>query len=821
MSEAGTSTDAAAVSSPLTLREQLRLKAQQKLSEQASTSASAGRKPATSSAALAIDDDDDDDALGSLTLGRSKRQAALKRPATYSIDPTDDASRLHRHPDALAGSVAHYASSSKKYASVDGMLRERQRKIKRGIDADGFSRAEAIARSMEQERLGRMGIAYSDDEELTDIRIPGTSKAGASSSRPKSSASFEPPRQAGPSGHRTNGHAPEPTVQALSPTIPSFVWSSQSELGDSDDEQHRNSAAKPALDVQKKRLAASLAAVGADEDQSREALDILQRDMRDETFRTADPHGGRIPLYRPGKTVAPVIEAFCEVPNLGVADDAAETASTTRERIWTATYPHILLACAIPPSLQVRSAELTRIVTWTAVTCLLERDVLQSQLAFGLLEALVLQPDQSAYRNELPGAVAQAAGDVLALVPRVLHRIGVSESVLVECFPDDADATDGPFFVVTRARPRTHDRLPSSSQTAKVEQARRAPRSALYLTHAECDELLAHLARVVQLVVRANSGAVRNGVSLLAGWVASMALACAAGTNVALDAAVGQGMEAVFAAAAEAGVLGELQEAVGRRFFTALEPESVVVRARVVQALPGAGRGVQALRAWLGWCVLTEHLALPVKVDAVVPAAEPDAVPSSDPVEAEEEANAAAARLRRDSAYWRRARFEAWSLDLSLLSRAVDPNDPKSPFHVASSSADDSDAGLSRLIAAVHLLSLVLRDLPVHLCSFTHEARTPTKSDPLGQRSSASLPRALSLALAPYASMNPTLDEGRVQEVRSIVARLDQANARIRDNRADVILRTLAKDALHRTSLALEYQLALYHPESSSTSFIQ
>ncbi|KAI3482406.1 hypothetical protein L1887_54962 [Cichorium endivia] len=817
MSEAGT---AAAVSSPLTLREQLRLKAQQKLSEQASTSASAGRKPATSSAALAIDDDDDDDALGSLTLGRSKRQAALKRPATYSIDPTDDASRLHRHPDALAGSVAHHASSSKKYASVDGMLRERQRKIKRGIDADGFSRAEAIARSMEQERLGRMGIAYSDDEELTDIRIPGTSKAGTSSSRPKSSASFESSRQAGPSGSRTNGHAPEPTVQALSPTIPSFVWSSQSELGDSEDEDKRPSAATPTPDIQKKRLAASLAAVGADEDQSREALDILQRDMRDETFRPADPHGGRIPFYRPGKTVAPVIEAFCEVPNLGVADDAADTASTTRERIWTATYPHILLACAIPPSLQVRPAELARIVTWTAVTCLLERDVLQSQLAFGLLESLVLQPDQSAYRNELLGAVAQAAGDVLALVPRVLHRIGVSESVLVECFPDDADATDGPFFVVTRARPRTHDRAPSSSQTAKVEQARRAPRSALYLTHAECDELLAHLARVVQLVVQANSSAVRDGVSLLAGWVASMALACAAGTSVALDAAMGQGMEVVFAAAAETAVLEELQEAVARRLFTALEPESVVVRARVVQALPGAGRGVQALRAWLGWCVLTEHLASPAKVDAVVPVAEPDAVPSSDPIEAEGEADAAAARLRRDSAYWRRARFEAWSLDLHLLSRAVDANDPKSPFHVASSNADDSDADLSRLIAAVHLLALVLRDLPVHLCNFTHDARTPTKSDPLGQRSSASLPRALSLALAAYASVNPTLDEGRVQEVRTIVTRLDQANARIRDSRADVILRTLAKDALHRTSLALEYQLALYHPDSSP-SFIQ
>ncbi|CDW99155.1 hypothetical protein, partial [Sporisorium scitamineum] len=63
----------------------MRLKAQQKLQDQATSFPVS--KP-TSVVATDIESDEDD--LGFLTLGRSKRQAALKRPASYSIDPLDE-----------------------------------------------------------------------------------------------------------------------------------------------------------------------------------------------------------------------------------------------------------------------------------------------------------------------------------------------------------------------------------------------------------------------------------------------------------------------------------------------------------------------------------------------------------------------------------------------------------------------------------------------------------------------------------------------------------------------------------------------------------
>jgi len=353
-----------------------------------------------------------------------------------------------------------------------------------------------------------------------------------------------------------------------------------------------------------------------------------------------------------------------------------------------------------------------------------------------------------------------------------------------------------------------------------------------------------NLAHTIDIVVTAADPNAKNfmatHLALLAGYVSSMAIACAATTNFTLQNQVGCAYRSIFTAATAAGegTLRDLQSAICKRTFTALGMDSVPRRARLVTALPGEGRGIQAIRAWLGWCVLTEHLAtLPVVSPAVRRVAMEDVVPSSDPVEAETDASEEAARIRKENVHWRRTPFQPWSIDLDMLARAVDVSDPRSPFFVASGSADTAAAAIrddasvrssrsssvldssrttnfEALIAATQLLALVLRDLPLHFCSFSP---TPTSSS-----ASSKWPRALRLALAPYRSLHPQPDESRIATLHNTVERLAAVNSKIRDNRGDVILRTLAKDLLQRTAHSLEYQLEMYWPADGGIgSFIK
>jgi hypothetical protein len=67
---------------------------------------------------------------------------------------------------------------------------------------------------------------------------------------------------------------------------------------------------------------------------------------------------------------------------------------------------------------------------------------------------------------------------------------------------------------------------------------------------------------------------------------------------------------------------------------------------------------------------------------------------------------------------------------------------------------------------------------------------------------------------APHQLAGP---DGRTaaRELAQLATRLAAVNARIRDHAGDLLPRALAKDLLQRTTLALEYQLALHHPTST------
>ncbi len=275
-------------SSGLSLREKLRLKAQQKI--QAKQVSPPLEISATTKSLLAtVKDESDDEELGSLTLGRTQRQAALKRPASYSIDPIDDASRLRRHPNSLSTAATSLATSSaSKPRSIESMLRERDRKVQRGTDAAGFSRAEEIARSMEQERLEALGISTS-------------SKRG--SSKRSSNGKVRSPSTGQHGSKNRNGDEKGLTVKALSPNIPSFVWSSQSEGGDTDEE-----AETKLNDSRDVDMAASLAAMGVDEETKQKTLDILQQKER--TRKSEGSSKGAIPFWRPGRTSKPSLDEF-------------------------------------------------------------------------------------------------------------------------------------------------------------------------------------------------------------------------------------------------------------------------------------------------------------------------------------------------------------------------------------------------------------------------------------------------------------------------------------------------------------------------------
>ncbi len=172
-----------------------------------------------------------------------------------------------------------------------------------------------------------------------------------------------------------------------------------------------------------------------------------------------------------------------------------------------------------------------------------------------------------------------------------------------------------------------------------------------------------------------------------------------------------------------------------------------------------------------------------------------------------------------------------------MLARAIDSSDPSSPFYIAPAGAarEDSKASptsttdMQSLIAGTQLVALALRDLPIHMCTFslppTGDRTTPTPSNPEGQPTNddrKAWPRALRNALSPLLPLNPTLEPTRITALQTIVKRLTDVNSRIRDNRGNVILQTLAKDRLHSTALLLEYQLGMYAGnEGMGGSFIR
>ena len=283
-------------SNGLSLRERMRLKAQQKFQDQAASSSSATKSHSDLTSLVTIDVGkyDDDDDLGSLMFGRATRQAALKRPATYSIDPLDDSSRLKRHPNKLPTSVAKYAATSgSKTRNIDGLLREQQRKAKRGTDAEGLSKADAIALSMEQERLGRMGIAYADSNaDSIDHTDSFRSKQGPTKASRAHASLFsrDTPNK--------DGEEQKLTVKALSPAIPSYLWSSQSEADDLEDDSKTDDVD---LSTAEQKLADTLAAVGADEAEKQLALEILQQDVSNRKGKQTPKSKGHITFLQDRK----------------------------------------------------------------------------------------------------------------------------------------------------------------------------------------------------------------------------------------------------------------------------------------------------------------------------------------------------------------------------------------------------------------------------------------------------------------------------------------------------------------------------------------
>ncbi|SPC61486.1 uncharacterized protein UHOD_03154 [Ustilago sp. UG-2017b] len=822
------STESEAGPSRLTLREQLRLKAQQKLTAQAaSTTKSSGRIDLSALPDTVCVSDEEE--LGSLTLGRVKRKAALNRPATYSIDPTDDASRLHSHPNQLPESAAKHALTSyNRTKGVGSLIREQQKRIKRGTDADGFSRAEAIARSMEQERLGKMGIAYDaeDDEKAGNERTGET--LGATSSKMK------------PSIGDGNGDGKEQklTVRALSPTISSFLWSSQSEGAYSYDDTEPD----PDATIQKQKLAASLAAVDANEGEKQQTLSILQRDVRD-SIHTADKNEkGHLTFYRPSRSIAPLVESFCPLPSIaqpalfneGESSSTSPPASIT----WETISPHVLLAGTLPPALNLERSTIRRILLWTAISYTLERDVLRSHRLSSLFTSLIHHPSRLPYARELEQTIPRALSDIVRRIPRILNRIGVDEEVIEQSFPDNANVTDEPCIL-----PRRRTTSSGTKATQTRAQGRGGERSAfsspsvefkvfkVYLTQTEQDDIMINLAKVLGMVISAvaEEGFVEEHLSVLAGYVACMAVACASCTNANLQSEVGVAITGIFGLASKQSKVQELQEAVCRRTFTALgndsSPSKVALRARLVSVFPGQSREIGAVIRWLAWCVLTEHLAqytpLASAVSRVIKE-QSKVVPSSDPVEAAGNASQEQEREARENAHWRIANFEPLQLELDVLVKAVDVADAKSPFYVVGESGGGSrpiptqrrGGGFETIIAATQLLAVALRDLPIHLCTFSSDSSSANTG-------SKGWPRALRLALAPYAHLNPQLDESRIDCVRNIITRLANVNSKIRDNRGDVILRSLAKDLLQRTGHALEYQLQMYDSNSGLGDFIK
>ncbi|SPO26263.1 uncharacterized protein UTRI_02539 [Ustilago trichophora] len=812
-------------STGLSLREKMRLKAQQRLHDQAAAAAAAAA-PCSSSVSTrtnttsfaAIDIDSDEEALGSLTLGRTKRQAALKRPATYSIDPLDDASRLKRDPNKLSISPAKYAATPiKKSKNIDSLLREQQRRIKRGTDAEGFLRAEAIAQSIEHERLGRMGIGYSDHDgdAYSQHRNPGES------SKPSQLASVKVKRSNGNSTLTTQGNIgrePEPTVRALSPTIPSFLWSSQSEAGPSDEESDLELDSS----VQKQRLAASLAAVSVDEDEKQQALDILRRDMRDRKHPTTKASKGQITFYKPGRTLAPEIAPnFCPLPSLTASKQESVASSPTEHLDWNTVSPHLLLAGIIPPSLDLDKRQVRRILVWAGISFILEQDVFQSQLLLAFFRSLISSATPH-YRQQLQSAIPRALTDITRRIPLVLYQIGIHERVFKQCFRDNLTAANGACFTLAQHRPssQTHARDGTSSSTSAEFKNFK-----VYVTQAERDEIVIRLAQMVSIITSASPTTtfVEEDLNALAGYVSSMAIACAASTNLELHGSVGDAFTNIFRAAREEGrVVEKLQEEVCQRTLSGLDDESIAIRARLVTVFPGEGKEVAAVQRFLAWLVLTEHVA----ADQAVADSPADAVASSD---ATMDAGEDLERIANveTSPYWERTPFQPLSLDLERLVRAVDPADHRSPFHIAVLTSDavrqddntveSKSTDFATLIAATQLLALTLHDLALHLCTFRSTQHATDAAQP-----QTPLPRVLRQCLLSYTHLNPKLDPHRTAAIRTLIQKLLLINSKIRDNRADVILTSLAKDRLQRTAHSLEYQLQMLLGESlTASSFLK
>ena len=515
------------------------------------------------------------------------------------------------------------------------------------------------------------------------------------------------------------------------------------------------------------------------------------------------------------------------------------------------------MAGFLPPSLEFDKRQIRRVLVWLSISFILEHDVMQNRLISTLFQSLVFESEKSYYRQQLESATPKALIDVVKRVPLLLNRIGMDDEVLEQCFPDNSKVTDVPLFTVAQRKATA-----SCSQTHAQDGASTSSPSAeftefpVYLTQAERVEILVNLARMLDMIACAACGPTftADHLSIFAGYIASMAIVCAASTGHTLPDQVGSAFSSIFRAAGREGdqVVRKLQEQVCRRTLSALRSESIAVRARLVMVLPGEGKEMGAVRRWIAWCALTQHVA---QAGSSAAAASPlNTIPSSDPLA--DEGEDGQEQQSDDMAYWRRAKFEPLSIDLDMLTAAIDAKDVNSPFHIAppitgqsakrSSSAsptatpkDESEpctgssvatrtTDFESIIAATQLVTHALKDVAIHMCSFdptSADRSTPTPSQPDGQPLSGAerktWPRALRLALAPYLSYNPRLDESRIAALYTVVERLGYVNSRIRDNRGNVILQTLAKDALHRTAGVLEYQLDMYVPGAGRRGFIE
>ncbi len=269
----------------------------------------------------------------------------------------------------------------------------------------------------------------------------------------------------------------------------------------------------------------------------------------------------------------------------------------------------VLYAGVVPKSLNLSDDQLERMIVWTSISYVFERSALTGYRRLSLFRSLILPAEESPLHAHFIAVIPRALERILALIPRILARIGVSKDVLEECFPDHAAAINIDCPLIKR---RNADSFPSkASGSAASDKASSENASDVYLTQAECNDIVTNLARIVEVVIprasKTSSHFVVKHLSLLVGYLSSMALGNATSMNFNLQAQVGSSARAILIAAKRENeqTLRQLQKETVDRTLSALGDVVLGVHARLVDVWPGGEfRQSTEMKRWISWLAL-------------------------------------------------------------------------------------------------------------------------------------------------------------------------------------------------------------------------